>query len=382
MNGVWAYGSIGVWAIFSPSRIRRLKGLNESRRRHRIRLGGYLHLCIFVSLCLCAFSPSVGFAQQKKEKEVEEREYLGTPESERAVERALAYLAAKQSADGRWVSAQYTSECGITGLCILAFLSAGHQPDRGKYGKVLSKAVDYLLRNVQPNGLIYDTSGRAGPPMYGHGFATLALAEVYGMTKRTDLKEKVERAVRLILSCQNSEGGWRYQPRVADADISVVICQVMALRAAYNAGITVPPETVQSAIAFVKRCANNPDGGFSYMPYRPGSGTARTGAGVLSLIVCGEPNVEQVKNGLEYLLRSPPDIRGQHHFYALYYCTQAMYQAGGKYWRQWFPRMRDYLVRTQSAEGSWYDSPGEAYATAMGVLALQVPAALLPIYQK
>lgn len=336
----------------------------------------YLLLCIF-----CLLLPTVAFAQQKQ-KEIEEREYLGTPESERAVERALAFLAARQSPDGRWVSAQYTSECGITGLCVLAFLSAGHQPDRGKYGKVVSKAVDYLLRNVQPNGLIYDPSGRAGPPMYGHGFATLALAEVYGMIKRTDIKEKLERAVRLILSCQNSEGGWRYQPRVADADISVVICQVMALRAAHNAGIIVPPETVKSALAFVKRCANNPDGGFSYMPYRPGSGMARTGAGVLSLIVCGEPDAEQVKRGLEYLLRSAPDVRGQHHFYALYYCTQAMYQAGGKYWLYWYPRVRDYLVKTQSAEGSWYDAPGEAYATAMGVLALQVPAALLPIYQK
>lgn len=386
MNGVRGCGGMSVWAIFP---LRFTDGTDymdsfpaefESCQRQRVRVGGLK--CILTSLCILLLFLPHGFAQQNKGKEVEEREYLGTPASERAVERALAFLAARQSADGRWVSAQYTSECGITGLCILAFLSAGHQPDRGKYGKVLSKAVDYLLRNVQPDGLIYDVSGRAGPPMYGHGFATLALAEVYGMTKRTDLKEKLERAVRLILSCQNSEGGWRYQPRVADADISVCVCQVMALRAAHNVGITVPPETVKNALAFMKRCANNPDGGFSYMPIRPGSGMARTGAGVLSLIVCGEPDAEQVKNGLEYLLHATPDQRGQHHFYGLYYCTQAMYQAGGKYWLQWYPRVRDYLVRTQSAEGSWYDAPGEAYATAMGVLALQVPAALLPIYQK
>ncbi|MCS6859294.1 MAG: terpene cyclase/mutase family protein [Abditibacteriales bacterium] len=372
----------GVWTWRGKSKKTALQVANCKFQISNLQGLSLLHLCILASLCLLLLLPAVGFARQKREKEVEEREYLGTPESERAVERALAFLAARQSADGRWVSAQYTSECGITALCLLAFLSAGHQPDRGKYGKVVSKAVDYLLRNVQENGLIYDTSGRAGPPMYGHGFATLALAEVYGMTKRTDVKEKLERAVRLILACQNSEGGWRYQPRVADADISVVICQVMALRAAHNAGIIVPPETVKKAIEFVKRCANNPDGGFSYMPYRPGSGVARTGAGVLSLIVCGEPTAEQVKNGLEYLLRSAPDVRGQHHFYALYYCTQAMYQAGGKYWLYWYPRVRDYLVKTQSAEGSWYDAPGEAYATAMGVLALQVPAALLPIYQK
>jgi len=108
--------------------------------------------------------------------EVEEREYLGTPATERAVARALAYLASAQSPDGSWQSPSYSSEAGIVGLCTLAFLSAGHQPNRGKYGQVLAKATDYIVSSAQRNGLIYNTSGSAGPPMYGHGFATLALA--------------------------------------------------------------------------------------------------------------------------------------------------------------------------------------------------------------
>ncbi|HEU4752692.1 MAG TPA: prenyltransferase/squalene oxidase repeat-containing protein [Armatimonadota bacterium] len=325
-----------------------------------------------------------GFTLQERSGALDQdaREYLGNAKTEAAVKKALKYLAETQNADGSWGDYRYSSDVAIVGLCALSFMSAGHQPDRGPYGTVLRKAADYLAKNCQRTGLIYHPQASAGPPMYGHGFATLALAELYGMTRRTDLRDKLENAVALILRTQNQEGGWRYQPRVADADISVVICQIMALRAAANAGVKVPRETTARAIDYVKRCANNPDGGFSYMAGQRGSGQARTGAGVLSLIVMGERGSEECKRGLEYLLTKPPGTRDGHTFYALYYCTQAMYQAGGKYWQYWYPKAAEYLLSTQRADGSWYDGPGQAYATGMGVLALQVPASLLPIYQK
>jgi hypothetical protein len=327
---------------------------------------------------------ATGFTLRRRDGlDVEERDYLGTPESERAVEKALKWLANNQSPDGSWPGGQ---DVGIVGLCSMAFLAAGHQPDRGPYGKVLRRAADYLAQNCTRTGLIYNAQGSAGGPMYGHGFATLALAELYGQTRRQDLRTKLERAVELILRTQNAEGGWRYQPQATDADISVVICQVMALRAAHNAGIKVPRETIEHAIHYVKRCANNYDGGFSYQANsRGGSGLARTGAGVLCLIVMGEPNSDQTKNGIEYLMNRSPDASARGEIspaYAWYYCTQAMYQAGDKYWRYWFPRMRDYLIKAQRPDGAWSENHGIPYGTAMAVLALQVPAALLPIYQK
>jgi hypothetical protein len=325
-----------------------------------------------------------GFTLQERggSLDADANEYLGNPKTEASVKKALKYLAESQNADGSWGDSRYSSDVGIVGLCSLSFMSAGHQPDRGPYGQVLRKAADYLAKNAQRTGLIYNPSAAAGPPMYGHGFATLALAELYGMTRRADLRDKLEKAVTLILSTQNAEGGWRYQPRVADADISVVICQIMALRAAANAGVPVPKDTTDRAIAYVKLCANNNDGGFSYMPSNRGSGQARTGAGVLALIVMGQRGSEECKRGLEYLLSKPPGSRDGHVFYALYYCTQACYQAGGKYWTYWYPKVSEYLLNTQRADGSWYDGPGQSYATAMGILALQVPATLLPIYQK
>ena len=334
--------------------------------------------------------------------DVEAREYLGTPESEAAVNAGLAYLASHQQADGHWSSGGYPSDTGITGLCLMAFLSAGHQPNRGRFGLAISEAVDWLAKCVQrggqytPAGFINAGQG-SGQPMYGHGFATLALCEVYGMTHRKDLKPKIEAAIHLIedsqtddRSMQRAYGGWRYQPAKGDADISVTVVQVLALRGARNAGIKVSQAVIDRAIDYMRRCSNyQSDGGFNYQVGQQLSGPARTGAGVLSLMMAGLKDSPECQGGLRYLethrLGSGNDWPyREHYYYTLYYITQAMYQAGGEYWKNWYPMVRDRLLRERSANGSWSSGSeaGPEYATAMSVLVLQVPAGLLPIYQK
>ena len=98
--------------------------------------------------------------------------------------------------------------------------------------------------------------------------------------------------------------------------------------------------------------------------------------------------------GLNYLIKHPFQrgndwIYRDHLHYSVYYVTQAMYQAGGEYWKGWYPGIRDRLIASQDADGSWShgdfspsDNAGPEYSTAMGILVLQVPAGLLPIYQK
>lgn len=331
--------------------------------------------------------------------DVEAREYLGTPRSEAAVNRGLAFLSVRQEVDGHWRSGVLKGEVGITALAILAYLAAGHQPGRGRYGVVMSLATDYLANSVRMDGSFpapgLIRGGQGAQPMYGHGFGTLALAEVYGMTRRRDLKPRLEAAVRLIEESQNQDGtpwrdgGWRYQPHQSDADISVTVVQILALRAARNAGVRVAQSTIDRAVSYIRRCSNRSDGGFSYQVGQQQSGPARTGAAVLSLLMAGLRNTPECQGGLNYLQHNSLDRSNEwpyreHFYYALYYVTQAMYQAGGGYWRGWYPRVRDYLVKIQLNDGSWshWSEAGPEYATAMAVLVLQVPAGLLPIYQK
>src|SRR5262249_23823779 len=162
------------------------------------------------------------------------------PAVDRAIASGLAWLARTQNDDGSFGSGTYRGNIAVTSVAGLAFLSAGSSPGRGPYGAPIDKALAYVMQNTSPSGFIAVPGSAPHGPMYSHGFGTLFLAEAYGMTHRPELREKLQKAVRLILDTQNNEGGWRYQPVRHDADLSVTICQINALRAARNAGLFVP----------------------------------------------------------------------------------------------------------------------------------------------
>ena len=271
---------------------------------------------------------------------------------------------------------------GITALAGLAMMAGGNVPGRGQYGKNVERALDFILANVQRSGYISAGQSR----MYEHGFATLFLAEVYGMTGKPEVKGKLKLAVRLIETVQNQEGGWRYNPEPYDADISVTICQIMALRSARNSGIKVDKGVIDRGIQYVKLC-QNPDGGFSYQARQSGSGFARTAAGVCSLYYAGAYGDPAITRGLEYLYGSPiagnPQGGDAYFHYGNYYASQAMFQAGGKYWKKYYTDIRQVLVRSQQSNGSWTGGPTiGAYSTAMSCIILEIPYRYLPILQR
>ncbi len=305
-----------------------------------------------------------------------------TPEARMAIDQGLHCLAARQGPDGSFGGIVGGQQVGVTALACLAFMADGNVPGRGRYAPQVEKALGYILHCVQETGLIAADTG--GTPMYGHGFATLLLGELYGMTGDPRVHDALVKAVRLIVSTQNSEGGWRYQPIPFDADISVTICQIMGLRSARNAGLSVPEETIKRAIAYVRQCQNPSDGGFRYMLQQGGSAFPRSAAGVASLYYAGVYQDPAIEHGLEYLLRNQMEIsnRGGHYFYGQYYAVQVMYQAGGNYWAQWFPAIRAELLHQQAPTGAWPSEQGEEYGTAMALLVLQAPNRYLPIFQR
>jgi hypothetical protein len=306
-----------------------------------------------------------------------------TPQLRASVQRGLAWLAANQNSDGSFPGENSPRHVGITALACLAFMADGHVPGRGAYGNHVERGLEFVLRSVQETGLI--ASDTSHGPMYGHGFAALFLGEIYGMTGDRRVREALVKSTRLIVDTQNHEGGWRYQPVRFEADISVTICQIMALRAARNAGIEVPRQTIDRAIAYVRNCQNPADGGFKYMLNAGGSAFPRSAAGVASLYYAGVYQDDALQKGLDYLLKQRTQMSNRgvgHYFYGHYYAAQAMFLAGGVYWRQWFPSIRQEMIAQQQADGSWSSNHGTAYGTAMALLVLQVPNRLLPIFQR
>ncbi len=311
-----------------------------------------------------------------------------TPEVMAAIDRGLEFLAQTQNDDGSFgKSGGYAGHAGITGLAGLAFMSQGNLPDEGKYGLHVRKCLDFILSHTGRSGFIAGGPGSVSHgPMYGHCFATLFLAEVYGTSPNPELREKLTRAIDLIVRTQNDQGGWRYQPVKYDADLSVTIGAIMALRAARNNGIKVPKATIDKAIDYVKK-SQNKDGGFSYTLNSRSSAFPRSAAGVCSLFNCGIYTGEEVENGLKYLMQHVPGTSGGrasgHYFYGNYYAVQAMFIAGGEYWKTWWPAISKELVDKQSkGDGSWSGSAGKEYGTAMSLIILQVPNRYLPILQR
>ncbi len=309
-----------------------------------------------------------------------------TPELTQAVKRGLAFLASTQNEDGSFGRGRYGRHAGISALCGLAFMADGNLPGRGEFGEQVSRALEYVLSNKSESGLLAAESTTG--PMYGHGFATLFLGEIYGMNPHDSrVRDVLVRAVDLILNSQNDEGGWRYNPVPYDADVSVTICEVMALRSARNAGIRIPKDTIDRAVRYVRDCQNI-DGGFRYMRQPGTSAWPRTAAGVASLFYAGVYEDDSIMRGLEFLRTNGSGAGGgpqmqAHYFYGQYYTSQAMYLAGGSWWAQWWEKARDELLKMQAEDGSWIDhQAGGSYATAMALIVLQMPNRYLPIFQR
>lgn len=361
------------------NRIRRPHVVSGSRRDWLRRMVGLAPVSCF-GCSLLAQQPN------RRRDSNRERQPL-TPKTRRAVDAGLAYLASRQSDDGTFGSGPERNNLAICALAGMAFMSAGHAPGRGKYGSQVNRCIDLLLANCEESGFIYAGQNAMRGPMYEHGFATLFLAEAYGNSQAADLRTKLSRAVQLIVDTQNAQGGWRYKPERGEDDLSVTVCQVMALRAAHNAGLHVPTETIARAVDYVRRCQND-DGGFRYVAATPGeSAFARSAAAIVAFYSAGIYEGPEISRGLDYLMQFPPraNDRGEraYYFYGHYYAVQAMWHAGGRYWDAWYPAIRDVLLAKQRRkDGAWADARSIDYGTAMACLVLRMPESYLPIFER
>jgi uncharacterized protein YfaS (alpha-2-macroglobulin family) len=226
--------------------------------------------------------------------------------------------------------------------------------------------------------------------MFGHGYATLMLATVFGMEEdvraHRALKNVLDGAVRLTESAQSSAGGWIYRPGVDDDEGSVTVTQLQALRACRMAGIVVDSRTIARAVDYLRRC-QNADGGIRYKLAMVGSSRpAITAAAVVALWNAGQYDDEPfVAAAIAYgdrHLTSPASVDG-HRFYAWHYWSQAQWQRGGSVWTEHQRRTSAWLLREQRADGSWHgDGVGPVYGTAIALQILRLPYAQVPVYQR
>ena len=297
------------------------------------------------------------------------------PQVESMYSKGLAYLQKNQQSNGTWLG-NYGTEPGVVGLILMAFLAHGDDPNTGVYHQNIALCTEYIL------GSQNEKTGYIGNSMYTHGFATLALAEAYGMVDNDRIGPALKKAVDLILSSQakNPLGVWRYFPEAADGDTTVSGCQMMALFAARNAGLSVPQEALEKAHKYMMSCRTE-EGSYGYTNAQMGRVTL-TAIGSLVLSIDKKKESEEYKKTLAFLRAQLNYREDAYPFYFEYYMAQALFHADEALWRQWNERNMRFLYATQRADGSWDAQGAPSYATAMALLSLALNYRFLPIYEK
>ena len=357
-----------------------------------------------VACAVAGMPPSAAAAEDDGDWEI-------TAESEAAVERGLRWLAANQGPEGNWGS----NDLGLVAVGGLAFLSAGHMPGIGEHGEACERALSYVVKNAKPSGLLNIADGRRDT--YNHGLATFVLGQAYGMTSDARVGKALDRALKLIARMQGPVGGWGYEAKPQDGDLSLSVMQAKALRSAVDSGFEIPPSLIEKAIVNV-RGHYTPQGGNPNRPeaelrkipgqftYAKGGGNptvAMAAAGVVCLQEFGQYDDWRIAKSMERVTTEIAKIKpakahnGQMPFdaYTLNYVGQSLYQVGGPGWKQHYPALRDALVGSQvidpknpANDGKWAagnhvsGKPGDLYGTAVAVFVLSIPNRYLPILQE
>ena len=308
-------------------------------------------------------------------------------EVERSYARGIGYLARSQNNQGYWTDDNYGSEPGVVGLAVVAILAHGDDPNFGPYKDNVRKGLDYIISKSNKQ------TGYIGSSMYNHGFATLALAEAYGVVADPRLGPALRKAVDLIVNAQkkNPTGAWRYSPEAKDGDVTVSGAQMVALLAARNAGLYVDKQALEKGKDFMLKCQAD-NGGFGYTS-KSGPNAPRSAIGCLTLALNKNKDTKGFAKARDYVLNQAGAAQSHYQFYNLYYTSQAIFHScnckdskcvcgGVNAWRTWNAKNVKRLKASQTESGSWTGNYGTTFSTSAALLSLALNYRFLPIYER
>jgi squalene-hopene/tetraprenyl-beta-curcumene cyclase len=213
----------------------------------------------------------------------------------RAVQnRGLNWLAKRQQPDGSWSIADFPA---LTALPLWAFAVSEH-PDKAR---IVSNAVQFILKNVQPGGSIYKKAPGPGGGLANYNTA-LCMTALH-MTKDPALTPIVLKARQFMATAQHLEGddlykgGFGYDKtsgrQYTDLSDSVIAYEAMRLTQSAEdlrpGGEKKADLDWQATTQFLGRVQNtatagtNDAGGFAYRPDESKAGTTTNAAGVVVL---------------------------------------------------------------------------------------------------
>lgn len=306
------------------------------------------------------------------------------PEVDAIYQRGLGWLASTQGADGHWKGGN--EGAGVDGICVMAFLASGEDPNYGRYAAPIRRALRAIIQSQD------EKTGYLPNSMYHHGFATLALAEAYGSVDESLLWEggkptrSIGQTLDLAIRCaatsqkKNRLGAWRYSPDATDADTSVTGAVLMGLLACRNAGLDVPDETINGGMEYMRRSTGK-DGSVAYSGGFGSMGGSMNLTAISTLVgaVTKTKGTDQYKASLQRLQENLEHRETTYPEYFRYYMAQALFQGDYDSWQKWNAGKVRELHDAQHDDGSFGNG---SYGTGMSLLGLALNYRFLPIYER
>jgi hypothetical protein len=326
--------------------------------------------------------------------------YGGTALTEDAVNEGLRWLVRQQNRRGFWsLQGPYSNGSTVenneaaTAMALLAFQGAGYtlnSTGNEAYNKVVSRGWRYLLRSQHEDGRFNSNLLPEQHQLYTHALCTIALCELYGMTRDKTYLDPAQKAVDYCVKIQSPQGGWRYQPGI-DSDMSVTGWFAMALQSARMAGIEVPSIAFDRIGQFLDSVAREDGSQYAYRP-TDGATIPLTAEGLLTRQYLGwQRNDPRLRAGVDHLLQNLPQWDKQNAYY-WYYATQVCHHMEGPDWQKWNAVTRQLLPQHQEKRGKergswdpandrWGNAGGRLYVTCLSLYVLEVYYRHLPIYR-
>jgi hypothetical protein len=295
---------------------------------------------------------------------------------------AVEWLERAQEPSGGFSAARWGGrsehDVGLTGLAALALL-----PHAGAR-EASTRAMDFLLSSQS-------AEGRFGPDVregtYNHAIATVALLASIERGGGERLREPVSRALAHVRRTQRPGGGWGYEGGDADGPNTAATCwPLQALLRARALGWTGLDGSIENGFRYFSRVADR-TGRLGYR--RPGelAGDSLSSMGALcALLARDDFSFPPVLRGrlLDHVARAMAGRPG-HELYRDFFIASVAGALPAEARERWRSDVCEALAHLQVRDGpergsweprdAWGAAGGRVYATALGALILDAPAA-------
>ncbi|MBM3212189.1 hypothetical protein FJZ33_08215, partial [Candidatus Poribacteria bacterium] len=325
--------------------------------------------------------------------------------NETALQKAMAWLAKQQKADGSFCDSY---KLGATAMAVQAFEEKGHLPGKGQqYSAIVEKGLDYIfskavLENISAQKAGNPDSNGNGKGVYfqhenKYAYETgLCISAIFaskdpnrvvntGPCKGWTYAQVMRDVVDFFAFAQDeTKGGWRYTPNQQDSDNSVAQWPVFGMLYIGQWGISAPGWVNSEVNRFIGLVQSD-DGSSGYtsktdpLDSSPWTTMGKTGGLLIEMYYLGDrANSARAQKAISYLNNKDRwNTKGKENSYAMFSIYKGLrlmdvkslpnaVQGG-----DWYNDYVQLILKNQKADGYWEDYYGTCLPTAWYIMMLE-----------